>query len=209
MSWVPHPFAAFAKGWDQFLSALRGAHICQINLRTVNNPDVETRHCRVSIRRGLESIAAFTLKNAFVADYMHDEPFFGTQTRRLFKEHRQFPLGMYMWIGGVETERKVRHGLMKSRYGKPTVDSPNGIKTYVFTWSAESLLFQLVAARWTNVLMYSRNGWPNIWQERRLDNTFVPFWPITRRRIAWPPQSMVSHNHLDIVADRFTTIRLN
>ena len=76
------------------------------------------------LRRGLESIAAFTLKNAFVADYMHDQPFFGLQARNRFKEHRQFPLGVYMWLGGVITERKVKNGLMKSRYGKPAIDSP-------------------------------------------------------------------------------------
>jgi hypothetical protein len=161
------------------------------------------------LRRGLESIAAFTLKNAFVADYMHNQPFFGTQARRRFKEHRHFPLGVYMWLGGVATERKIKNGLMKSRYGKPAIDSPSGIHTYVFTWSAESLLLQLVATRWTNVLMYNKNGWPNIWQEKRLDNIFIPFWPIMRSRVTWPPQSMISHTNLEMAADRFTTIKLN
>jgi hypothetical protein len=160
------------------------------------------------LRSGLESIAAFTLKNALVADYMSDKPFFGPYSRRRFKERRQVPPGVYMWFGSVETQRKVKHGISKARYGKPNVDSLNGVQTYVFTWSAESLLLQLVAARWTNLLL-ATDGWPELWQETRLDTTFIPFYPITQQRLMWPSQKVVSHNHLDMVANRFTGVRFH
>ena len=153
-------------------------------------------------------MAAFTLKNAFVADYMHQTPFFGDHSRRQFKERRRLPLGMYMWFSSVATARNVKHGIYKARYGKPTIHSPLGVETYVFTWSAESLFLQLVAARWTNVLNF-RDGWPDIWQEDRLNSTFIPFWPIKRSRLSWPTKNFVSHNHLEMAADRFTSIRFH
>jgi hypothetical protein len=160
------------------------------------------------LRSGIESIARFTLKNAFVSDYMHDKPFFGSYSRKRFKECLQVPPGIYMWLGAVRTDPQVKHGILKCRYRRPDTNSRLGVQTYVFTWSAERLLLQLVAARWTSILMVE-HGWPEMWQEKRLDTMFVPFWPLTRRHITWPSQQVVSHNHLHHVANRFTLINFH
>jgi hypothetical protein len=158
------------------------------------------------LRRGIESMAAFTLKNALVADYTHVKPFFGSYYRGQFKHGLQFPPGIYMWLGCVRTERHIRHGICATRYGKPDIQAVNGVETYMFTWSAESLLLQLVATRWTN-LSLAAHGRPELRQDAGLDDTFVPFWPVTGRRVVWPPRNAISHNELDMVADRFRSIR--
>jgi len=155
---------------------------------------------------GIESIAAFTLKNAFVADYTHIKPFFGSYFRSQFKECRHFPLGTYMWLGGVKSKGNVRYGVIRTMYGKPDVDAPNGVEMYVFTWAAEGLLLQLVAGRYVNVL-YKARGWPELSQDPRFGDMFIPFWPPPRTPVTWPPQELVSHRHLDTIAERFKGIR--
>ena len=168
--------------------------------------DVIKHHAPVSfLRSGLGALAAFTLKNAFVADYIHDKPFFGTHARGQFKEHRQFPRGVYMWFGAVVTERHKRHGIYQTAYGKPSVDTPLGVQTYVCTWSAECLLLQLVATRWMNIMNLVSGSWPSLSQPAHLNDTFTPFWP-NPGRATWPPPRYVSHNDLDAVSNRFTSI---
>ena len=161
------------------------------------------------LRCGIESIAAFTLKNAFVADYMHTSPFFGQYSRGQFKESRQFPPGVYMWFGAVATERHKRHGIYTTRYGKPPIKTLNGVDLFVFTWSAENLLLQLATARWINLGMAAAHGRPRLFQDASLDDTFIPFWPWPHKHIAWPSDKLVSHDDLDKVADRFRTIRFH
>jgi hypothetical protein len=168
--------------------------------------DVIRHRASVSfLRSGLKAIATFTLKNAFVADYMHQKPFWSEYPRGQFKEHRKFPPGMHMWFGAILTERHMRHGIYRTMYGKPSVNTDLGIETYVFTWSAECLLLQLVAARWQNVLHLARDGWPSLSQDAHLNATFTPLWPNVGRAM-WPPIRWVSHNDLDAVSSRFGMI---
>ena len=84
---------------------------------------------------------------------------FSTNERRQFKESLELCPGTYAWMGAVATERRVRHGIYKASYAEPPSNTSNGIKLYVFTWSAESLLLQLVAARWANLLDLASGGW--------------------------------------------------
>jgi hypothetical protein len=156
---------------------------------------------------GIKSIARFTLKNAMVADYMHHKPFFSAYQRRQFKESLELSPGTYAWMGGVATERRKRHGLYKTSYGEPPANATCGVKLYIFTWSAECLLFQLVAARWTNILDLARDGWPQLSQNSQFDNVMVPFWPMPQQRhVTWPPELQISHNDLAMVADRFKAV---
>lgn len=160
------------------------------------------------LRSGLQAIAEFTLKNAFVADYVNARPFFGTYSRAQFRRHRQFPPGTHIWLGAIRTERHVKHGICRTLYGKPDIDTPLGIQTFIFTWSAECLLLQLAAARWTNVL-YSADGYPQLSQEAQFNDAFVPFFPRAPLRVTWPPRRYVSHNNLDMVSNRFSSIRFS
>lgn len=156
---------------------------------------------------GIRSIARFTLKNAFVADYMHHKPFFSAHQRGQFKQGLELPPGTYAWMGGVVTERRKRHGIYKTSYGQPPPDARHGIKAYVFTWSAECLLLQLVASRWTNLLDLAA-GWPQLSQDAQFNSVMHPFWPMPpRRHVTWPPQLKISHNDLERIADRFKHIR--
>lgn len=157
---------------------------------------------------GIESIARFTFKNALVADYIHHKPFFSPHQRWQFKQSLELPLGTYAWMGGVVTERRKRHGIYKTSYGEPPADARDGIKLYVFTWSAESLLLQMVAARWTNPLNFASGGWPQLSQDAQCNSVMRPFWPIPlTRHVTWPPQLPISHNHLENIAVRFKKIR--
>ena len=156
---------------------------------------------------GVESIAAFAMKNALVADYTYTSPFFTSNQRGQFKKSRKFPPGTYIWFGAVAPDRVSRHGICSTLYGKPNVDASNSIETYVFTWAAESLLLQLVAARWTNILTLSRSGPPELWQDAPLNDVFVPFWPAAPSHVAWPPARYVSHKDLHAIAERFKFIR--
>jgi hypothetical protein len=110
-----------------------------------------------------------------------------------------------MWFGAVVTERHKRHGIYRTAYGKPPVDSPLGLQTYVFTWSTECLVLQLVAARWLNIMNLVSAGWPALSQDAHLNDTFTSFWP-NPGRAAWPPPRYVSHNDLDAVSNRFKRI---
>src|SRR5215831_10201446 len=124
--------------------------------------DVILYRARVSfLASGIRSIAKFTMKNALVADYMHHTPFFSERQRKQFKENRELLPGTHAWFGGVVTGRRKKTGLYKLSYGEPPSETRHGAKLCVFTWSAECLLLQLVAARWTNLLDLA-NGWPEL-----------------------------------------------
>jgi hypothetical protein len=156
---------------------------------------------------GIKSIARFTIKNAFVADYMHHKPFFSAHQRAQFKQSRELPPSTFGWIGGVVTEHRKRHGIYKASYGEPPADARHGIKLYVFTWSAESLLLQLVSARWTNPLDFVSGGWPQLSQDAQANDAMLPFWPMLNGRVTWPPQMHIAQNKLINIADRFKKIR--
>jgi len=172
--------------------------------------DVILYRARVSfLASGIRSIAKFTMKNALVADYMHHTPFFSERQRKQFKENRELLPGTHAWFGGVVTGRRKKTGLYKLSYGEPPSETRHGAKLCVFTWSAECLLLQLVAARWTNLLDLA-NGWPELAQDPRSNRIMCPFWPIPLERHAtWPPQQNISQDHLERVADRFKFVRLS
>jgi hypothetical protein len=158
---------------------------------------------------GIKSIARFALKNAFVADYMHHKPFFSAHQRGQFKQDPELPPGVFAWMGGVATERRKRHGIYKARYGEPQTGTEHGVKVYVFTWSAESLLLQLVAARWTNPLDFASGGWPQLSQDSQSNGFMHPLWPMPlERHVMWPPQSRVSQDDLEEIANRFKKVNL-
>ena len=159
------------------------------------------------LRSGLEAIAAFTFKSALVADFESgDRAFFNAHSRRQFKESLQIPQGVYMWFGAIQTHRHIRHGIYRAVYGKPTLHSGDYFQTYIFTWSAESLLLQLVAARWNTVSPLAREK-PRISQNASLNETFTPFWPLSGSRLGWPPKFRISHVQLEDVTTRFRGYR--
>jgi hypothetical protein len=156
---------------------------------------------------GIKSIARFTLKNAMVADYMYRKPFFSAYQRKQFKESLELSPGTHAWMGGVATGLRVRHGIYKTSYVEPPAHSSLGIQLYVFTWSAECLLFQLVAARWTNLLHHANDGWPKLSHDTQSDKVMVPFWPMPQqRRVTWPPDFQIPHNDLAKIAERFKAV---
>jgi hypothetical protein len=63
------------------------------------------------LRPGLAAVIKFALKNAFLADYMHDRPFLTEYDRRQFKETLQIPFGTHIWLGAVAQQRAKRQGL--------------------------------------------------------------------------------------------------
>lgn len=158
------------------------------------------------LRSGLEAIAAFTLKNAFVADFQSERNFFSPRQRRQFQESLQFPRGVQMWLGAITLAKRDRNGIYRAIYSKPTRIVPNAMETYVFTWSVENLVLQLAGGRWADVLTASRRGWPRISQDKSLDDTLLPFWPPGDARFTWPPKFHISHTILEDIPTRFRNI---
>jgi hypothetical protein len=126
---------------------------------------------------GAASIAAFTMKCGFVADCLtrHREPFFNAHTRHEFAKTLRPPDGVHMWIGRVQQEKGKRHGIYKTRYGRP--HSPTVVfDAYVFTFSIETLILQLAAIRFFDSFGFSAVS-REITQEGRFDDIAIPFWP--------------------------------
>jgi len=71
--------------------------------------------------QGLSAIAAFTMKSAFVADYLtrHRAPFFDHSTRQAFARSRIPTEGAHMWLGRIRQPRGKKSGIYKTRYGTP------------------------------------------------------------------------------------------
>ena len=46
------------------------------------------------------------------------------------------PQGTAAWFGAVAAEQGKKHGIYKASYAEPSADVRQGMKLYVFTWSA-------------------------------------------------------------------------
>ena len=159
--------------------------------------------------KGVASLAAFAMKNGFIADYISPSPhqFFDVSTRKTFVRTLRPPAGVHMWFGALRHPKGRRHGIYKTRYGKPRVTTEDSVESFVFTCSIESLLLQVACVRWAHASR-RRALHSSLNQEARLDDLFVPFWPPNVTIVTWPPPQYILSDDVDSVANRFTDVTI-
>jgi hypothetical protein len=177
--------------------------------------DIVLHDCNVCILpEGLAAIAAYTMKSAFIGDYItrHREPFFDQQTRQQFAQSRRLLEEAHMWIGRIRQPRGQKKGIYKTRYGQPHGSTVvRLLDTYVFTFSIEAILLQLAITRFNDPIVGDSAYSPELNQEKRLDGMLIPFWPlrVVNRGMEWPPTQNIHYSQLEEVADRFTHLTIS
>jgi hypothetical protein len=177
--------------------------------------DIILYDCKVCILpEGLEAIAAYTMKSAFVGDYItrHREPFFDQQTRQRFAQSRRPLEEAHMWMGRIQQPRGQKKGIYKTRYGQPHGSTVvRLLDTYVFTFSIEAILLQLAVTRFNDPIVVDSAYSPELNQEKRLDAMLIPFWPsrVVNRGVEWPPMRNIHYSQLEEVSDRFTELKIS
>ncbi len=177
--------------------------------------DIILHDCNVCILpEGLNAIAAYTMKSAFIGDYIarHREPFFDQRTRQLFAQSRRPLEEAHMWMGRIQQPRGKKKGIYKTRYGQPHGSTTvRLLDTYVFTFSLEAVLLQLAITRFNDPIVGDSAYSPELNQEKRLDPMLIPFWPlrVVNRGVEWPPIQNIHYSQLEEVADRFTHLTIS
>lgn len=157
------------------------------------------------LSRGASLLAAFAFKCAVVADHAepHEGPFFSRFARRRFRESRQIPPGVRMWLAAFH-DPVGRRGLYTNYSTSPTLEQFSDLKFYVFTFLAGHLAFQLHATKWTKL---HKQGTPIPVVEPKADwdaRVAAQFWPNVGSPIAWPPPLYLDGDALQQFTYRWT-----
>jgi hypothetical protein len=161
--------------------------------------------------RGVRSLASFAMKSAFIADCINvdREPFFDAATRKAFAATLRPPDGMHMWVCCLKQPRGKRHGIYKTRYGRPRSVVKDSVEVFVFTFSIECLLLQIAYVRWLHPSR-DKTALPKLSQEARLDSLSIAFWPpnFLNGVVTWPPERHLPSDHAEMFADRFGKVNI-
>lgn len=155
--------------------------------------------------RGVTTLAAFAFKNVVVGSFMANEcAFFSSVVRQHFRERREVPKGVQMWLAGFKGKR-IYGGRWSAYFVKPSEGAFYGqIEFYVFTYAAGRLAFQLVAARWTDVRRAGAKP-PELVPAEFWEPAVTQFWPQDGFPVSWPPSKYFEDEGLNAFKDRFAT----
>lgn len=158
--------------------------------------------------RGVVTLAAFTFKNAIVANYMNmkREPFFPPAVRQRFRSTLEIPSDVQMWLAafGGTYKSGTFIGHVSGPAVTPDYRGPwKDFEFYAFTYSVGGLVVQLLAPRWAPI---HRRGLPvpilqpnGIW-----DKVGIQFWPSDGSSVDWPPPQYLDDNSIDAFTNRWT-----
>lgn len=155
--------------------------------------------------RGTSLLAAFAFKCAVVADHAepHGGPFFTRFARQRFRESRQIPPGVRMWLAAFHDPVGHR-GLYTHYYTAPTKAPFSDLGFYVFTFLAGHLAFQVHATRWEKLHKLGAE-FPIVEPKSDWDaRVAVEFWPNIGFPTPWPPPLYLDGDELQRFTYRWT-----
>lgn len=156
------------------------------------------------------AIAAFGYKTAAVCHAMqrHDSPCFPkdvfSPSRLLkFRSSLTVPSGVQVWLSCVAAE-DFRNGVVRLRYARSPVGSPNPFKLYACTFGVGRFLMQIVATEWTKSYA-RRRSIPVVGQNPVWDDVAIPIWPLPNSTydVTWPPRKQLRGEAVDAFSDRW------
>lgn len=157
--------------------------------------------------RGIVTLAAFTFKNAVIANYMNTrrEPFFPPAARQRFKSTLEIPPNVQMWLaafgGTYKSGTFIGHvsGPAATRNYGPW----NEFEFYAFTYSVGGLVAQLLAPRWAPI---DKRGLPVpiLRPNEAWNKVGVQFWPSDGSSVGWPPPQYLDDDSIDAFTNRWT-----
>jgi hypothetical protein len=153
---------------------------------------------------GINALSAYAFKCAVIANHMSPASdgnlFFSPYDRRRFRESRQIPDGVQMWIAAFSGVHATS-GIFKSSY--MTAKEPcKDIEFFTFTFGAGYLVFQVLASRWTNV----HHGYkllPHVEPDGYWNTAATQFWPRDGFPLQWPPTHILGDDMLAPFVQRF------
>jgi hypothetical protein len=127
------------------------------------------------------SIALFAFKTTAVLEHMNRKRhirFFTRQVRHRFRERREIPPNVSMWMAGFLPPGKGR--CVASYHEAP---NPHSFELYVCNYVAGRLVFQVVAERKPTFL--------TLFPVAGFESLAVPFWPRVPEGFLWPPETVL------------------
>jgi hypothetical protein len=146
-------------------------------------------------RRDVTKLAAFTFKNAVIANYLNpkQEPFFTRSAREQFRATSQIPSDVHMWIAALSaaTTTGAFWGYVISPHETAHNTLWDDLEIYVFTFAIGYLALQLRAFRYGNLLNRGRKVPVALTQSVFWNNFAIQFWP-AGAAFSWPPKKYLS-----------------
>jgi len=154
---------------------------------------------------GISALSAFAFKCAVIANHMSPATdgnlFFSPYDRRKFRESRQIPDGVQMWVAAFSGVYATS-GIFKSSYMIPTEPWRRDIEFFCFTYGAGFLVFQVLASRWTKI----HHGYkllPHVEPDSYWNTAATQLWPRDGFSLSWPPTHILGDDMLGPFAQRF------
>jgi hypothetical protein len=145
--------------------------------------------------RDVTKLAAFTFKNAVIANCVNPkrEPFFTRAAREHFRETREVPPDVHMWIAALDspTTTGAFWGYVISDQNSQPGTWWHDLEIYVFTFAIGHLALQLRAFRYGNILNRGKKVPVGLVQNAFWDDFVIQFWP-SGAAFRWPPKKYLS-----------------
>jgi hypothetical protein len=167
---------------------------------------------------GIKSVVEFTFLKAVVADHMNTKraPFFTRRQRLQFRNDRQVPASVQVWIGRFLD--RGRRGNFSTYYCTMKDTDFAGFEFYVFTYVINFVVLQLTAMRWPSIVKdppidprgfpYPKFIEPRLFQERIWNEASEPMWPSNARAVHWPPAKLLNAAALDAFTFRWQKLKV-
>jgi hypothetical protein len=156
--------------------------------------------------RGINVLASFAFKTAVIANHMSlgddQEPFFTIAARRRFMATQRIPLGVQMWVSRLDLPKGRPRGILSGDIIAIRDTRLEEVHAYVLTFAAGYLVFQLVAARWTDIRNFGQ-PLPLFKENPRWVAYERPFWPFHGGWTVWPPPESLDNTSIDLFAKRW------
>lgn len=150
-------------------------------------------------------LAAFAFMKAVVADDAtpKPEPFFTRAVRERFRHTLAVPGDIQMWLAAYQGAHRFG-GKFNTAFFAPNEPSPvTGIEFYSFTYVVGHLVFQTLAARWTQVGRRTMPA-PFLKPNRYWDPAVIRFWPDVPAPVSLPPSKYLGDDTIDNFIARFS-----
>jgi hypothetical protein len=145
--------------------------------------------------RDVTRLAAFTFKNAVIANYLNPkrEPFFTRAIREKVGSTGRIPPDVQMWIAGLAatTTTGAFWGYVIGPQVKARNSLLNDLEVYVFNFAIGYLVLQLRAFRYATLLNRGKRVPVGLGQNVFWDPFATQFWP-AGVAFRWPPEKYLS-----------------
>jgi hypothetical protein len=173
-------------------------------MKDVSSLMVKGGNPKVLTTEEIVTISVYSQLKAFICDYAQEEvkSYYESGDRYAFRNSLTFPSGTNIWLGWTGDH----HGVFKSAYAKPPLNSPKRFHIYIFMMSIGQLVIQLTSVRWTKKSNRKFASPPFLRQGSHWDRFSIPIWPDIRGPINWPRQGKLGGDTLDQFFDRWKVV---